>query len=132
MTGAPRTTRDVGELPIAKAFFARARGTGFKEDYYSLREDIKQVLGSIKQRTEQGDYEGVLDLYTDDRRLIALESSLNKIDKTIKDSNKRIRQYRNSPNLDSDTKQKLVQREQDLQARLASQIARMRKFAYED
>jgi hypothetical protein len=131
VTGTQRTDRELAEYPIAKALFGRTRGTGFKEDYYSLREDIKQVLGSIKQRTEQGDYEGVIELQKDNRRLIALESQLNRVDKTMKDSNKRIRQYRNATGISSEQKRRLIEQEQELQARLASQISRMRQYAYE-
>ena len=130
LTGSTRTDRELAELPVLKTFFTRTQGTGFKEDFYALREDVRAAVSSLKTRLERGDVEGAQDLMREDRRFLTLQKQVNAIDNTLKQSNARIRKIRAS-GMSPEEKRRLIDREQETQARLAGQISRMRRFAYE-
>ena len=130
-TGQQKTKRELAEIPIVKALFARTRGTGFKEDFYGLREDVRGAVATMNKMIERGDVEGAREYVEENRQLIALRDQLNKVDNTIKKSNQRIKQIQANPNLSSDEKRERIDREKDLQARLTGQISRMRQYAYE-
>ena len=129
-TGETRTRRELGELPAVRTWFARTKGTGFKQDFYSMRDDVRAAVGSLNLARERGDVERAQDILENDRRLLQVRNQLNKVDDTIKKSNARIRQIQDS-DLPSDEKKRRVDAERDLQARLAGQIRRMRSFIYD-
>jgi len=130
LTDSTRTERELAEIPVLKAFFTRTQGTGFKEDFYGLREDVRAAVSSLKTRLARGDIEGAQDLMREDRRFLTLQKQVNAIDNTLKQSNARIRKIRAS-GMSPEEKRRLIDREQEIQARLAGQISRMRRFAYE-
>ena len=129
--GIEKTQRELADYPIAKALFARTKGTGFKQDFYALREDVRGAVATMNKMIERGDIEGAREYAEENRQLIALRRQLNSVDNTIKKSNQRIKQVQANPNMSAEEKRERVDREKDLQARLAAQIARMRKYAYD-
>ena len=129
--GVEKTQRELADYPLAKALFARTKGTGFKQDFYALREDVRGAVATMNKMIERGDIEGAREYVEENRQLIALRKQLNAVDNTIKKSNQRIKQIQANPNMGSEEKRERVDREKDLQARLAGQIARMRQYAYD-
>jgi hypothetical protein len=122
--------RELADYPIARALFTRTQGTGFKEDFYNLRDDVRAAVTSLNLRREQGDFEGARELMEDDRRLLQLRTQVNQVENTINKSNQRIEQIQNS-NASPEVKRERIDRERDFQARLSAQIRRMRRFAYD-
>ena len=130
--GIQRTDRELADYPVAKALFTRTYATGFKQDFYALRKDMREVYGSYKAALDRGDVEAAKDIISDadERKLIQLRTQINAVDKTIKDSNAKIKKYQAS-RMSSEQKRALIDAERERQARLTSQIARMRQIAYD-
>lgn len=128
--GIERTDRELAEYPVAKAFFTRTSPTGFKQDFYALRKNMREVYGSYKDALSRGDYERAMEIYEDDPKLIQLRKQINSVDKVIKDSNARIKKIQ-AGNLSGEEKRRRIDIERERQSRLTAQIARMRRFAYD-
>jgi hypothetical protein len=129
-TGQKPPKRELADYPVARTLFSRTTGTGFKEDFYNLRDDVRSAVTSLNLRQKQGDIEGARELVEDNRRLLSLRRQVNQVENTIEKSNRRIRQITDS-NLSPEEKRERIDRERDFQARLSAQIRRMRSFAYD-
>ena len=128
--GIDRTDRQLADYPITKALFTRTYPTGFKQDFYALRKNMREVYGSYKAALDRGDVERAMEIFKDDPKLIQLRAQINNVDKSIKDSNARIKKYQNSK-MSSEEKRRLIDIERERQSRLSSQISRMRRYAYD-
>lgn len=128
--GIDRTDRQLADYPITKALFTRTYPTGFKQDFYALRKNMREVYGSYKAALDRGDIERAMEIFKDDPKLIQLRAQINNVDKSIKDSNARIKKYQNSK-MSSEEKRRLIDIERERQSRLSSQISRMRRYAYD-
>jgi hypothetical protein len=129
-TGDFKATREFADFPLGRTFFARTQGTGFKTDFYALRDDLRKVVGSLNLVREQGDTERAQELIEDNAQLLRVRRQVNRLENTINKSNRRIRKI-NDSNLPNDEKRRRIEAEEALQARLAPQIRRVRSIAYD-
>ena len=130
-TGEERTKRELADLPISRVLFNRTQGTGFKQDFYTLRDEVRAAVGSLNLARRRGDVERVEEIAEDSQRLLRVREQINRIENTIEKSNRRIRQIQNS-NLSAEEKRNRIDREREFQARLAPQIRRIRSFVYDE
>jgi len=129
-TGTQRTQRELAELPLTRVLFNRTQGTGFKQDFYKLRDEVRSAVGSLNLARDRGDVERAEEIREDSRRLLQVRKQVNRIENTIEKSNRRIRNIQNS-DLSSEEKRQRIDREREFQARLAGQVRRMRGFVYD-
>ena len=128
--GIERTNREAADYPIAKTLFSREQGSAFKTDFYQLRDQVRSLVTTKNLLVREGRKEELQALYADEdnRTLLSLQTAVNKIDKTIKDSNQRIKKVQAS-NMSGERKRELIDAERARQARLSAQITRMRQYA---
>jgi hypothetical protein len=129
-TGTERTQRELADLPLTRVFFNRTQGTGFKQDFYKLRDEVRAAVGSLNLARDRGDVERAEEILEDSRRLLQVRRQVNRVENTIEKSNRRIRNIQDS-DLSSEEKRQRIDREREFQARLAGQIRRMRGFVYD-
>jgi len=129
-TGEQKTKRELADYPVARVLFGRTQGTGFKQDFYPMRDDLRRAVGSLNLARERGDVERMREIVEGDRRLLQVRRQINRINNTIQKSNQRIERIQNS-NLPAEEKRRRVDAEREAQARLAPQIRRMRGFVYD-
>lgn len=129
-TGEKKTQRELADYPVARVLFNRTQGSGFKQDFYKLRDEVRAAVGSLNLTRERGDVERVQEIMEDSKRLLQVRTQINRVESTLRKSNNRIEQIQNS-NLSPEEKRNRIDREREFQARLAPQIRRMRNYVYD-
>lgn len=130
-TGQQRADREWADLPVTRALFLRTAPSGFKQDFYALRKNMREVYGSYKEAFERGDFERAQEILEDKPELLQLRKAINSVDKVIKDSNARIKKINKNPSLSSAQKREMIDMERDRQSRMAAQVRRLRRYAYD-
>lgn len=129
-TGEKKTQRELADYPVARVLFNRTQGSGFKQDFYKLRDEVRAAVGSLNLTRERGDVERAQEIMEDSKRLLQVRTQINRVENTLRKSNNRIKQIQNS-NLSPEEKRNRIDREREFQARLAPQIRRMRNYVYD-
>lgn len=87
MMFADRPERRAYEMPILKTFMYDQIPGGIKEEYYNYREKVDRVNSTVNALKAQGRADEIEEYLTDDRlQLLALKSSVNKIDSHLEKS----------------------------------------------
>lgn len=123
-----RTERELADLPIVKSLVTREYPTGYKTDFYNLRNDVTKLVGTVNLMKREGRIDDLTELMSseDNRRLLGLQKAVNRVNKTINESNRKIKKIQASDTLSSARKKELIDKERERQASLSKQIARMR------
>jgi hypothetical protein len=125
--GIERTAREAADIPILKSFVGREYPTGYKTDFYNMRNDVQKLVGTVNLMKREGRGEELAELMSneDNRRLLGLQKAVNRVNKTINKSNQKIKKIQAS-NMTSERKKELIDAERERQAALSDQISRMR------
>ena len=132
-TDTPRTSRELAQLPVLRAFFTRETGAADRTNFFKVREDKMRAVATFNKMVREGRIEEAREYARDPetRRLLQSKTQINKIDNLISESNRRVKAIEANPKLTPDEKKEAKKKEREYQNRLAAQARRTRKYIYE-
>jgi hypothetical protein len=132
-TDTPRTSRELAQLPVLRAFFTRETGAADRTNFFKVREDKMRAVATFNKMVREGRVEEAREYMRDPetRRILQSKTQINKLDNLIAESNRRVKVIEANPKLTPDEKKEAKKKEREYQNRLAAQARRTRKYIYE-
>ena len=97
----------------------------FVGEFYELQREVDEIYAAVQDRRKNGEIEAALDLMKENRKKLAMRTSLNRMQTTFTDLNREIRRVKRSDDLTPDQKKNRLNRLINQRNRIAGQTEKI-------
>ncbi len=123
---------DLADAPLIKTFYRGgkdrpARRTQSMEEFYQLRREVDQLVGTIRTRNLLGDAEAARELYQNSRDRLALKGMVGKIGDRMAKINRQIRRIHENRDMSAEKKRREIDRLLEVRNELTRRVVERAK-----
>ena len=117
------------ELPVVRRFFASPQGTGLKQDFYDLYNDVRQTYNSINKLRKEGRYEELEELIARRGTLLDVKAGVYDLKQQLDVVRRRKAAIRRSEDIAPERKREMIEEIEDYENSMLAIVPEFEKRA---
>ena len=117
------------ELPVVRRFFASPQGTGLKQDFYDLYNDVRQTYNSINKLRKEGRYEELEELIARRGTLLDVKAGVYDLKQQLDVVRRKKTAIRRSEDITPERKREMIEEIEDYENSMLAIVPEFEKRA---